>query len=68
MRPEEINLQAYKYADSTFSKFNEICAPIFETKIKIFAYFRFFKNGRYIYLCNELNWLKFCLDNVHNNE
>jgi hypothetical protein len=68
MRPKEINLQAYKYAESTFSKFNQICDPIFKSNIKIFAYFRFFNNGRYIYLCNELSWLKFCLDNVHNNE
>lgn len=68
MKPEEINLQAYKYAESNFFKFNEICNPIFESGIKVFAYFRFFNNGRYLYLCNELDWLRFCLENVHSNE
>ena len=67
MSPEEINSQAYKYAESTVFKFNEICHPIFKTGIKTFAYFRFFNTGKYIYLCNELNWLRFCLENIHSN-
>lgn len=68
MRPEDINFQAYKYAEATASKFNRICDPLFKSNIKIFAYFRFFYDGRYLYLCNDLNWLRFCLENVHNNE
>lgn len=68
MRSEEVNIQAYKYAESTVSTLKEICAPLFETSIKIFAYFRFFDDGRYLYLCNDLNWVRFCLQNVHGNE
>lgn len=68
MQTEEINFRAYKYAESAVSRLKEICNPLFKTSIKIFAYFRFFNNGRYIYLCNNLNWIQFCLQNVHNNE
>ncbi len=68
MRPEEINIQAYKYAESTISKLKEICAPLFKTSITVFAYFRFFHDGRYLYLCNDLGWVQFCLQNIHSNE
>lgn len=68
MKSEGVNLPAYKYAESNFHRFNEICSPLFKSNIKIFAYFRFFNDGKYIYLCNELSWLRFCLENVHSNE
>lgn len=68
MKPDRINFQAYKYAESTLPQFNEICSPLFESGIKVFAYFRFFNNGRYLYLCNNLPWVQYCLENVHNNE
>lgn len=63
-----INFFAYKYAESVVGKFTEICKPLFDLNIKIFAYFRFFNNGKYLYLCNNLDWVKFCLENIHNNE
>lgn len=68
MKAEEINSRAYKYAESNVFKFTEICHPIFKSGVKVFAYFRFFNNGQYLYLCNKLDWLHFCLENVHSNE
>lgn len=68
MTPDEINYQAYKYAESTVPKLNAICSHLFKTKIKVFAYFRFFNNGSYLYLCNRLDWVQFCLENIHSNE
>lgn len=68
MQHHRTNLQAYKYAEYTLPKFNEICTPLFELGIKVFAYFRFFDDGRYLYLCNNLPWVQYCLENVHNNE
>ncbi|TLY47020.1 MAG: helix-turn-helix transcriptional regulator [Gammaproteobacteria bacterium] len=68
MKAEEINSRAYNYAESTVLQFIDICNPIFKSEIKVFAYFRFFNNGQYLYLCNQLDWLRFCLENVHSNE
>ncbi len=68
MDTEIINLSAYKYAESVAPELNKICSPLFKLNVKIFAYFRFFHDGRYLCLCNDLNWVLFCLQNIHNNE
>lgn len=68
MTPDEINFLAYQYAESSIDSLLSICSPLFNLNIQIFAYFRFFNDGRYLYLCNHLDWIKFCLENVHNNE
>ena len=63
-----INFSAYRYAESVVGKFTTICEPLLKLNIKIFAYFRFFNNGKYLYLCNNLDWVRFCLENIHDNE
>ena len=68
MNSEEINISAYQYIEQLMPKLKSIYNPIIKLNIKTFAYFKFFNNGRYLYLCNDLNWVKFCLFNVHNNE
>lgn len=68
MNPDKVNLSAYKYAESKLGDILSICDPLFRLNIKIFAYFRFFPDGKYMYLCNNLEWVRFCLQNVHNNE
>lgn len=68
MKTEAINFSAYKYAESTAPELNAICDPLFKLNLKVFAYFRFFNDGRYLYLCNDLNWVRFCLQNIHSNE
>lgn len=67
MRANDKNLSAYNYAESTFDIFTSICNPLLELNIKGFAYLRFFNDGQYLYLCNDLNWLKFCFENGHTN-
>lgn len=66
--PYEINRTAYKYIENKVDDFTSICRPLFSFDIKVFAYFRFYDDGRYMYLCNRLDWVQFCLQNVHNNE
>ncbi len=68
MNAKEINFNAYKYAESIAPLLSELCSPLFTMNIKVFAYFRFFNNGKYLYLCNNLKWVEFCLQNVHSNE
>ncbi len=68
MSPDEINFQAYKYAEAHLPTLESICQPLSDLKIQVFAYFRFFNDGRYLYLCNHLEWLKFCLQHVHSND
>ena len=68
MNASDLNFRAYQYAESMTDKLITICHPLFELSIKVFAYFRFFNDGRYLYLCNDLNWVRFCLQNIHNNE
>ncbi len=68
MNPYQLNFCAYKYAESAHSEILSLCDPLLTFGIKVFAYFRFFNDGRYIYLCNNLEWIEFCLQNVHNNE
>lgn len=63
MRANDINLSAFNYAKSTFDTFCELCSPLSELNIQGFAYLRVFNNGRYLYLCNDLNWLEFSLKN-----
>lgn len=68
MNKDDLNYSAYKYAESNLANLNQVCNPIFSLGVKVFAYFKFFKNGKYLYLCNRLDWLQFCLQNVHNND
>jgi hypothetical protein len=68
MTPDIINFSAYKYAESQLNDILFLCAPLFKLNIKIFAYFLFFPDGRYMCLCNNLEWVQYCLQNVHNNE
>lgn len=68
MNPYQTNFIAYKYAESNLEALNSICHPLSMLNIKVFAYFRFFQNGKYMYLCNNLDWVRFCLQNIHNNE
>lgn len=63
MQATDINLSAFKYAKATFDTFSSLCSPLSELNIPGFAYLRLFNNGRYLYLCNDLNWLEFSLNN-----
>src|SRR5690606_14640421 len=66
---EQINHRAYQYAKAQQKRIHSLCEPLFKaTRIKVFAYFRFFPDGRYLYLCNHLKWIKFCLQNIHSNQ
>lgn len=51
MKLEEINYSAYKYNESISPVLLKIIEPIFNWNLSTFAYFKFFKNGKYLYLC-----------------
>lgn len=68
IKVDRINFSAYKYAEAKHEELAALCSPLLKLNISTFAYFRFFPNGRYLYLCNHLDWVQFCLKNVHNNE
>lgn len=68
MNSENINFNAYKYAESNLNNLTAICNPLFSSGIKVFAYFRFFNNGKYLYLCNRLDWVEFCLRKIQTND
>ncbi len=69
MNKNDINYKAFQYASDKQSLIETLCSDLFSrTKIKVFAYFRFLKNGRYIYLCNRLDWVSFCLQNIQSNQ
>jgi len=63
MRANDINFSAFNYSKSTFDAFCSLCSPLTELNISGFAYLRLFNNGRYLYFCNDLNWLEFSLKN-----
>jgi DNA-binding CsgD family transcriptional regulator len=64
---DEINYNAFSYNKNILDKLITICEPLFASKITTFAYFRFFENGRYLYLCNDAKWVEYCLQNVQDN-
>jgi DNA-binding CsgD family transcriptional regulator len=68
MNQSELNYSAYKYCETNKDKFISSMKPALKTKIITVAYFRFFQNGKYLYLCNDLKWVEFCLKEIHNNE
>jgi DNA-binding CsgD family transcriptional regulator len=65
---DTINHEAYLYAEGVFDSFSKLCAPLKHLNIHTLAYFRIFDNGRYLYLCNNLDWVRYCLQNVHDND
>lgn len=68
MNKNDSNFNAYLYAAANSAHVQQLCTPLFNLGIKVFAYFRFFANGEYLYLCNRLDWLKFCLQNIQDND
>ena len=64
----DINYQAFAYNKNILDKFTSICNPLFKINITTFAYFKFFNNERYLYLCNNLKWVEHCLLHVQDNE
>ena len=67
MDAQEINYTAFKYCEANKSKFVLGMEPVLNSPITTIAYFRFFQNGKYLYLCNDLKWVKFCLEKIHEN-
>ena len=68
MRPEEINFSAFKYNESVNEELIKVISPIFSWNISTFAYFKFFPDGKYLYLCNNLDWVRHCLRHIQDNE
>lgn len=54
----EINASAYRYYDAVLPQFNEICSPLFKLGMKNFAYFKLYKNGRYLHLSNNKKFIQ----------
>jgi DNA-binding CsgD family transcriptional regulator len=67
MISDDINYRAFSYNKNITDQIIAICEPLFKVNITTFAYFRFFENGRYLYLCNDLKWVEYCLQNVQDN-
>lgn len=68
MHPEDINYSAFKYNESIIDSLTDIIQPIFNWDLSTFAYFKFFPNGQYLYLCNNIAWVEHCLRHVQDND
>ncbi len=65
---DHFNYDAFKYSEAHASLLNTLCSPLLQTGVSTFAYFRFFSNGKYLYLCNNIKWVEYCLREIqHNN-
>lgn len=47
-----------EYNRCVADQLQSICDPIFKHNVTSFAYLRLFQNGKYLYLCNDLDWVK----------
>lgn len=65
---ENVNQSALDYNKAVTDQLKTICEPLFNLKISTFAYFRFFDDGKYLYLCNDLKWVEYCLTQVQDND
>lgn len=66
---QELNMRAYEYAKEMQPRISSIFDMYFgDSMLKTFAYFRFFEDGSYIYLCNKIDWVRFCIENVTTND
>jgi len=61
---DPINREAIQYCESIEGQILSTCDPLKHLNITHFGYFKFFKNGTYLKLCNNLAWSKFYI--THN--
>jgi len=59
-----INHAAIQYSETIESQVASICEPLRHLNITHFGYFKFFKDGTYLKICNNLAWSKFYI--THN--
>ena len=61
---DSFNRSAIQYSESIESQILAICDPLKHLSITHFGYFKFFKDGTYLKICNNLAWSKFYV--MHN--
>ena len=65
---EEQNYRAFKYQESISDRLNNICEPLVNhLNTPIFGYMRFFSDGQYLTLTNQLSYQESYFENVHSN-
>jgi len=65
----DYNYSAYKYQESIYDAYCEIIEPLLKYfRCKIFYYMKFFPDGTYLSLSNNLSWQKFYFSNILNND
>jgi len=63
------NLKAFKYAEATSRKIEEICTPLFlNLGFTIFAYIKVMPDGRMLHLNSNANWTKIFFEKEFYNE
>lgn len=62
------NIMAIESGARMSSEVQELFDIVFkDSPLKTFAYFRFYDSGCYKFLCNNSEWLRFCIENVTTN-
>ena len=67
-RIDKTNHSAYRYQEAVLEDFTRICDPLVQHfNVSTFGYMKFFLDGSYISLLNQLDWQKHYFFNVHQN-
>lgn len=65
---DDINYSALNFNKNVSKQLDDIYKPLENRNISTFAYFRFYEDGRYLYLCNDIPWVEHCLMHVQDND